>query len=118
MQRITGYNLVAAINQLPKNQDYNYINPSTRGLIRIVDVVLPEGPITIRRWTPAKGQSFDMVKNETISSEMIWRVANAFFEGPPINIDRVLAGSYNTRSVFESLIAHTAVLLLLSRENH
>lgn len=46
MQRITGYNLVAAINQLPKSQDYNYINPSTKGLIRIVDVVLPEGPIT------------------------------------------------------------------------
>jgi type II restriction enzyme len=107
MQRITGYNLVAAINQLPKNQDYNYINPSTKGLIRIVDVALPEGPITIRRWVPAKGQSFIASKNETISSEMIWRVANAFFEGQPINIDRVLAGSYNTRSVLESLIAHT-----------
>ena len=107
MQKITGYNLVSAINQLPKNQDYNYINPSTKGLIRIVDVALPEGPITIRRWTPAKGQSFDSVKNETISSEMVWRVANAFFEGQPINIDRVLAGSYNTRSVLETLIAHT-----------
>lgn len=107
MQRITGYNLVAAINQLPKNRDYNYINPITKGLIRVVDVALPEGPITIRRWTPSKGQSFDNVKNETISSEMIWRVANAFFEGQPINIDRVLAGSYNTRSVLESLIAYT-----------
>lgn len=107
MQKITGYNLVAAINQLPKNRDYNYINPTTKGLIKIVDVALPEGPITIRRWTPAKGQSFDDVKNETISSEMIWRVANAFFEGQPINIDRVLAGSYNTRSVLESLIAYT-----------
>lgn len=107
MQRITGYNLVAAINQLPKNRDYNYINPITKGLIRIVDVELPEGPITIRRWTPAKGQSYDDAKNETISSEMIWRVTNAFFEGQPINIDRVLAGSYNTRSVLESLIAYT-----------
>ena len=107
MQRITGYNLVAAINQLPKNRDYNYINPSTKGLIRIIDVALPEGPITIKRWTPAKGQSPDDVKNETISSEMIWRVANAFFEGQPVNIDRVLAGSYNTRSVLESLTAHT-----------
>jgi len=107
MQRITGYNLVAAINQLPKGRDYNYINPSTKSLIRIIDVALPEGPITIRRWTPAKQQSFYDTKNETISSEMIWRVANAFFEGQPVNIDRVLAGSYNTRSVLESLIAHT-----------
>lgn len=107
MQRITGYNIVAAINQLPKHRDYNYINPTTKGLIRILDVTLPEGPITIRRWTPAKGQSYGDAKNETISSEMIWRVANAFFEGQPINIDRVLAGSYNTRSVLESLIAYT-----------
>lgn len=107
MQRITGYNIVAAINQLPKNTDYNYINPTTKKLIRIINVVLPEGPITIRRWTPAKGESPSNVKNETISSELIWRVANAFFEGQPINIDRVVAGSYNTRSVLESLIAHT-----------
>jgi len=107
MQKITGYNLVAAINQLPRNRDYNYINPSTKGLIRIIDIALPEGPITIRRWTPAKGQSLATAKNETISSEMIWRVANAFFEGQPTNIDRILAGSYNTRSVLESLIAHT-----------
>ena len=25
MQKVTGYNLVSAINQLPKNRDYNYI---------------------------------------------------------------------------------------------
>ncbi|MEG1559983.1 MAG: restriction endonuclease [Clostridia bacterium] len=107
MQKITGYNLVSYINQLPKGVDYNYINPSTKGLIRIVDVALPEGPITIRRWTPSEGETFETSKNQTISTEMIWRVANALFEGQPINIDRVLAGSYNTRSVLESLIAHT-----------
>ena len=31
MQKVTGYNLVSAINQLPKNRDYNYINPKTNG---------------------------------------------------------------------------------------
>lgn len=107
MQRVTGYNLVTYINQLPKNRDYNYINPKNKGLIRIVDVILPQGPIVIKRWNPAKGESYLTAKKETISTEMIWRVANAFFEGQPINVDRVFAGSYNTRSVLESLIVHT-----------
>jgi type II restriction enzyme len=38
---------------------------------------------------------------------MIWRYANAFTAGQPINIDRVMGGSYNTRSVLETLVAHT-----------
>lgn len=107
MQKITGYNLVSFINQLPKNQDYNYINERTKGLIRITRVELPGGPIYIKRWNPSKGGTSDTAREESISSEMVWRVANAIFEGQPINLDRVLGGSYNTRSVLESLIAHT-----------
>ncbi len=34
-------------------------------------------------------------------------MANAFVPDQPINFDRVLAGSYNTRSVIEALIAYT-----------
>jgi type II restriction enzyme len=108
MRRITGDNLATFIDQLPKNRDYSYINSRVnKGLIRIVDVKRPDGPIVIKRWNPVKGESFENAKLETISSEMMWRVANAFFENEPINIDRVLGGSYNTRSVLESLIAHT-----------
>ncbi|GBR76027.1 hypothetical protein NO2_0644 [Candidatus Termititenax persephonae] len=107
MQKITGYNLVAFINQLPKNRNYNYINPRNHGLIRIIDVNLPEGPIIINRWLPEKGETMGVTKNESISTEMIWRIANALFERQPLNIDRLLASSYNTRSVIESLIAHT-----------
>ena len=107
MERLTGYNLVSFINQLPKNRDYNYINPRNRGLIRIVDVKLPEGPITIKRWDPSKGQTFNTAEKQTISTEMIWRIANALFEGQPINVDRILGASYNTRSVLESLLSHT-----------
>ena len=107
MQRITGYNLVAYINQLPKNVNYNYVNPSNKGLIKIINVALPEGPILIKRWDSSKGETIDSVKEVSISTEMIWRVANAIFEEQPINIDRLLGGSYNTRSVLESLLAHT-----------
>jgi type II restriction enzyme len=38
---------------------------------------------------------------------MIWRLANAIRQNQPINVDRILGASYNTRSVLEALIAHT-----------
>ena len=107
MPRITAYNLVRAIGQLPRNVNYNYINPKTKGLIHIENVLLPAGPIQIRRWNPSKGESCTQAKIESISSEMIWRVANAINVGEPINLDRILGASYNTRSVLESLIALT-----------
>lgn len=107
MERITGYNLVRFINQLPKNQVYNYVNPTTKGLIRIVDVELPNGPIFFKRWNPAKGGTEATATKESISTEMIWRLANSFYEGQPINVDRVFGASYNTRSVLEALLAYT-----------
>jgi type II restriction enzyme len=107
MQKITAANLVTAIRQLPKNQVYNYINPRTHGVIRVVSVTTPEGPILIKRWTPSKGETENGARTESISSQLIWRVANAFTENQPVNLDRVLGASYNTRSVIESLIAHT-----------
>ena len=72
-----------------------------------MDVTMSAGPIIFRRWNPNKGQTFLNAKDESISSEMIWRLANAITEGEPITVDRLFAGSYNTRSVLESLVAHT-----------
>lgn len=107
MQKITATNLTMAIQQLPKKQVYNYINPRTNSVIRIVDTVLPEGPIHIKRWNPSRGETESAAKIESISTQLIWRVANAFSENQPVNLDRVLGASYNTRSVLETLIAHT-----------
>lgn len=107
MARITAYNLVRAISHLPQNRDYNYVNPRTAGRIRIMRVEEPAGPIIIKRWDPTKGQTALSAKEESISSEMIWRLANAISENDPLNVDRAFAGSYNTRSVLEALIAHT-----------
>ena len=107
MQKITGYNIVSFINQLPKNRAYNYINPKNHGVIKIQDIILPDGPIYIKRWDPSKGKTEANVEVEPMSREMIWRVANAISENIPINIDRILGASYNTRSVLESLIAYT-----------
>lgn len=104
---ITASNLVYAIHQLPKDRTYNYINPKTRSVIKITNIQLPEGPITIRRYNPYRGNTLTSARNESISSQLIWRVANAIQENQPINLDRVLGASYNTRSVFESILAHT-----------
>lgn len=107
MNKITAYNLVKAISALHRNVSYNYISPKTPGLIHIEDVISPAGPIKIRRWNPKKGESMAGSTVESISSEMIWRVANAISIKEPINLDRVLGASYNTRSVLETLIALT-----------
>ena len=107
MQRITGYNLVMFISQLPRDRVYNYVNEKNKKVIKIIDVKVPEGPILIKRWEPAKGETEQLAEVVSISTEMIWRVANALFDGQPINIDRLLGASYNTRSVLESLLAHT-----------
>lgn len=107
MQKLTASNIVAFINQLDKKVTYNYLNPRNKGLIEVVEVEMPEGPIRIKRWDPSKGETSQGKKVEPISSELIWRIANAFSANQPINFDRVLGGSYNTRSVLEALLAHT-----------
>ena len=103
--KYTAYNLIKAISKLPRNRNYNYI--ATAGYIRIEDVAIPAGPIKFKRWNPNKGEGPLGAKIESISKEMIWRVANAISENEPINFDRVLGASYNTRSVLESLLAYT-----------
>lgn len=99
----TAGDICRSIAALDRNRLYGYLNERTHGEIQIVSVGLPEGPISIRRrkiggaWGAA----------ETMSSQMLWRVANALGSGMPVNVDRVLGGSYNTRSVLEALLAHT-----------
>lgn len=107
MQKLTASNLVAFIKQLDNNAVYNYINSKNKGLIKIEEVQLPEGPIRIKRWDPSKGEVQSNRRTESISVELIWRIANAFSPGSPINFDRVLGGSYNTRSVLESLLVNS-----------
>lgn len=75
--------------------------------MRVVSVAQPEGSITIARYNPNKGEKQSAAAEATISSAMLWRVANAFEEGIPVNFDRVLGASYNTRSALEALLAHS-----------
>ena len=92
MPKLSAYNLVRAISALPRNKQYNYISPKTPGLIHIENVILPAGPIQIRRWTPKNGGTKNNAEVVNISSEMIWRVANAINKGEPFNLDRILGG--------------------------
>lgn len=83
------------------------MNPATKTNIELVDITLPEGPISIKRYDPSKGQSPKAQEVQTISTQMIARFVAALREDHPINIDKVLGASYNTRSALEALIAHT-----------
>ena len=75
--------------------------------MRVVSAVLPEGPITIERYNPGKGEKAAEAKRQTMSAQMLWRVANSLEPGIPVNFDRILGASYNTRSALEALLAHT-----------
>jgi type II restriction enzyme len=105
--KVTAANLVAAIAKLPRTNEYNYFSPRNPGRIIISRIELPEGPIYIKRYNPNKGETLRAAEEESISSPMLHRVANAIREGVPINLDRILGASYNTRSVLESLIGLT-----------
>lgn len=96
-----------AIDKLPRNIAYDYPNSRTKTKIEIVRVEKPEGPIFVKRYNPSKKQGPKEAKSVSLSTQMIWRVANAIVEGKPVNIDRALGGSYNTRSVLEALLLHT-----------
>lgn len=103
--RLTASNIVKAILNLPKGQWFEYINNKTRSQVRVKSAAGPEGPIYVERRNPTKKEG--VASTETLSSAMIWRIANAYTPNVPINFDRVLAGSYNTRSLLEALLAHT-----------
>lgn len=104
--RLTPSNIVKAIDKLSKDQWFEYVSDKTTTKVKVVRVTKPEGPIIIKRYDPSKmGQA--EAKEASISAQMLWRIANAFQENSPINFDRVLGASYNTRSALEALMAHT-----------
>lgn len=105
--RITAQNLARAIKGLPRDVEYQYVHSKNNGRIVISRVQEPEGPIEFRRYFPSKGEKLDDQPYEKMSSQMLWRLANAIIPGKPINVDRIFGGSYNTRSVLEALLAHT-----------
>lgn len=104
---ITAEEIIEAIDALPKDRTYSYVNQKNHGLIRITSVDLPRGPVRIKRWDPGKGKSESDVREESISYNLILRLANSLYDGEPVNLDRTLGGSYNTRSVLEALLVHT-----------
>jgi len=99
--RYTVQNMVHALASLSRDRRYNYVNQKNHGTIEILDIKIPFGPVTIRRISREES------KEATISCAMMERVSAAISEGIPINLDRILGASYNTRSALETLLAHT-----------
>jgi hypothetical protein len=107
MYKLTASNIVKAISLLPKDASYEYCAAKTASKFVLLNVVLPDGPVVVGRYNPSKKQSARNAKTASISSDMIWRLANALSSEQPVNLDRVFGASYNTRSILESLLAHT-----------
>lgn len=108
--KITASDLVTAIAQLHRanhERVYAYFNDKTKSRLTIERITRPEGPIVLKRWNPSKGEKRSAAKTETISAPMLHRVAYAIQPGIPINLDRVLGASYNTRSALETLLGYT-----------
>lgn|SRR5574341_847389 len=105
MAKLSASDLVKAISQLDPNSEYLY--PSRRGSLRIVDVRQPEGPITIERWDPTQPRSKRKIAR--ISKDQLARAALAFSNRPdyPIHFDRLFSAGGNSRSALETLLAHT-----------
>lgn len=104
--KLTAANLASFISKLKNNVQYPYINNRTGTVVLIHEIQLTEGPISIKRYNPQKSGALAQ-KPQTISPEMLWRVANAIRPNIPFNLDRILGASYNTRSALETLLAHT-----------
>ena len=95
---MTAPDLLKLIAELPTKGKFSYIdNPEKT--VSVAAVHLDKERLEIRR--------FDQSKFESISSNMLWRVADAIRENTPLNFDRLLGSSYNTRSALEALLAHT-----------
>lgn len=107
MKKTSIQQLCRSISELDKGPAYSYISRANKGRIRIIDVVLPNGPIAFKRWNPSKGENENDAQVEHISPKSMLRIATAIQEDMPFNIDRILGASYNFRSVLEALLAHT-----------
>ncbi|EGR0636824.1 restriction endonuclease [Vibrio vulnificus] len=105
--KLTASNLAKEIDTLSKANIYDYPNSKTTTKLAISRVELPEGPIYIKRFNPAKGETLKDAKEQSISSKMLWRLASALVPNKPVNIDRVFGASYNTRSALEAILLHT-----------
>ena len=95
--------LVAQIRQLVEKCAVIY--PTGKGKVIVDSIGGPEGPIYIKRQSTNSAKSWNLIKAESISSQMLQRYVNAVNTKLPVNIDRVLGASYNTRSALEALVA-------------
>lgn len=105
--RVTAANLVHAIGKLPRDIHYQYADTSTPTRLIIERVQYPEGPVIVKRFGTKKNPDAANAQSVSLSSSMIWRLANAMVPGKPINLERVFGSSYNSRSALEALLLHT-----------
>ncbi len=98
--------LVRHLDTVPRNEGLRYVYPANDTEIIVRSVTLPYGPITYTR--RPKGKHARTCKLETISEDIIRRVAAQIERHKAFSIDAILNGTGNNRSVLEAILAHAA----------
>lgn len=103
MTRLTAADLVNAISQLELNRTYTYVSGKSR--IEILRIVKPEGPIAFVNVDAAGSAG----RTGSISAQQLTKMALVCSNKPnyPLHIDRVFSAGGNSRSAFETPLAHT-----------
>ncbi|MDX2162274.1 MAG: restriction endonuclease [bacterium] len=101
--KLTAAHIVSAIAQLDRAVEYSYVGRKAKLLIN--DVVLPEGPVEFLRQSKSGGLTAAKITKQSIAT-----LAAICSQRPnyPLHIDRIFSAGGNTRSAFETLLAHTA----------
>jgi type II restriction enzyme len=103
LAKITAADIVDAIARLDRNRVYNYA--TERSKLRIVEITKPEGPITfVRINNDGSTGSFGSISREQLAKMALICSSKPNF---PLHIDRVFSAGGNSRSAFETLLAHT-----------
>lgn len=95
--------LVTRIAAISRDQPLRYVSETNKSEIKILGVVLPYGPIIYAR--RQKGQHWRTCAPETISVDIISRVATQVQPHTAFSIDVILNSTGNNRSVFEAILA-------------
>jgi type II restriction enzyme len=98
--------LVRHLATVPRDEGLRYVNPANDTEIIVRSVTMPYGPITYTR--RPKGKHARTCKLETISEDIIRRVAAQIERHKAFSIDAILNGTGNNRSVLEAILAHAA----------
>lgn len=112
--KLTEKHLLELIDQLPKNINFYYVSG---GDSKACLYSVKGESLTVEAARANKDGSFDRAN---MSSDIISKLCSTILPNVPFKMDSILGASGNTRSVYESLMAHTTefYVQMIDRSKH